>query len=77
MFRLAFGAVIGGLIMWFFGNRTHEFALDNMVGARAVDQPSSADTPVHARDRAKEQVHSDIRRRARSTHRPRHAESAV
>ena len=59
MFRLLFGAVIGGLIMWFFGNQTQDVALGNRVGARAVDQPpSSADTAVRARDRAKEQVHS-------------------
>jgi hypothetical protein len=57
MFRLVFGAVIGGLIMWFFGNRTQEVALDNMVDARAVDQsPSSADTAVRARDWAEEHL---------------------
>jgi hypothetical protein len=45
--------------MWFFGNRTQEFAADNTIGARtsAADRlRSSADTAVAAQDRAKEQV---------------------
>jgi hypothetical protein len=61
MFGLVFGAVIGGLIMWHFGNRTRELTADNVIGARksTADQPrSSADTAVGAQDRAKEQVHS-------------------
>ena len=41
MFGFIFGAVAGGLTMWYFGNRTREFTTDNMSGARksAVDQP--------------------------------------
>jgi hypothetical protein len=57
MFGFIFGAVAGGLTMWYVGNRTREFTVDNMKSA--VDQPrSSADTAVRAQDRAKEQVHS-------------------
>src|SRR4029453_12588969 len=61
MFGFIFGAVAGGLTMWYFGNRTREFTADHMSGARerAGDQPrSSADTAVRAQDREKEQVHS-------------------
>jgi hypothetical protein len=59
VFGLVFGAVTGGLIMWYFGNRTREFAADNMMGARksAADR-LPADTTEGAPDRAKEQVRS-------------------
>jgi len=60
MFGFIFGAVTGGLIMWYCGNRTREFAADNMIGARksAADRRSLADTTEGAPDRAKEQVRS-------------------
>ena len=61
MFGLISGAVIGGLIVWYFGNRTRELKTDTMIGARkgASDQPRSpADTAEGSQDRAKEQVHS-------------------
>jgi hypothetical protein len=61
MFGVIFGAVVGGLIVWYFGNRNWEFTADNMIGARksAADRPrSSADTAVGAQDREKEQVRS-------------------
>ena len=34
MFGLVFGAITGGLIMWYWGDRIREFAADNMTGAR-------------------------------------------
>ena len=61
MFGFIFGAVTGGLIMWYCGNRTWEFAADNVIGARksvADRLRSLADTTEGAPDRAKEQVRS-------------------
>ena len=56
MFGLVFGAITGGVIMWYWGDRIRQFAADNMTGARkstadrlrsladaAEDAPNQAD----------------------------------
>ena len=61
MFGLVLGAITGGLIMWYWGDRIRDFAADNMTGARkstADRLRSAADTTEGAPDRAKEQVRS-------------------
>ena len=57
MFGLVFGAITGGLIMWYWGDRIRDFAADNMTGARkstADRLRSVADTTEGAPDRATE-----------------------
>jgi len=60
MFGLIFGAVVGGLTMWHFRNRTRDSQgqHDWPSQERGRPTPSPADTAVRAQDRAKEQVHS-------------------